>query len=357
MPTLLDIDLESMRISWRAPNNHGAPIGKYEVILADRQRVAKLKPLVNALNVCETEAEQKELIDKLLPKEHVIVMVEEFEAPEQPTHQFEELLGGLDYAVCLRAHNNQGWSDWSPALDTIRSPCAPPVESPSPWLLEATTHTLLVGFRIPYDNGDPITHTEIRFYRIAGPMERHMALGGKVTVSAQSSVQEKHEGSVLVSVPPDIERAEPEDYGGCGQGLLEGLAPGTEYDVEVRAINSHGGGEWSLSMRMVCSAGKPDRPSKMRHSSEEEVVDTHRADFRSRRRMEDSPVWSQELDDASPRGSPVPGASILEEQEDDASPRASPAGSIFVNRGSLMAQDEIISGVKVKKRISISGDA
>ncbi|CAJ1430208.1 unnamed protein product, partial [Effrenium voratum] len=96
----------------------------------------------------------------------------------------------------------------------------------------ATKDTLRVGFSVPYDNGDRITQAEVCWFRISGPMERHIALGGKVTAPTSASSKEDEEGYVTVDVPDTVERAKPEEYGGSWEALLTGLAPGTEYEVQ-----------------------------------------------------------------------------------------------------------------------------
>ena len=70
------------------------------------------------------------------------------------------------------------------------------------------------------------------------------------------------EGGVFVDIPDTVERALPEDYGGSWEGLLTGLAPGTEYEVQVSCINSHGNGSYSIGMRMVSAPGIPDVPGR-----------------------------------------------------------------------------------------------
>lgn len=349
MPRLVDIDMEMMRITWTPPNNHGAAITKYEVFLADQERVPLVKKLVDNLNEAASDEDRTVLIEALPPKEHCTVMVEEFAVPDAPEHMFEGLLGGLDYAVALRAFNAEGWSDWSEPLDTIRSPTSHPVESPAPWLLEATQNTLRTGFSIPYDNGAAIHSVEIGWVRIAGPMERHLALGGKVTTSVTSTDAEAKEGSVTVQLPPGkLAKAKPDGVGGSWEGLIEGLAPGTEYDVQVCAINEHGPGDFSIPLRMTCAPGMPDRPGRIRHAVDQQVNgNENNQPSRSAKKKEQSisdqsasPVASdtEELDHAQP-----PATSSLS--------KAVQGGAIFFRRTGKVQKEEVISmGATTKKK-------
>lgn len=274
-PILEHIDMEQLVFRWPLPDSHGCPIDKYEVFLADQGQVAKVPQLVEDLNKCETEEEQKALLEALPVKELHDIKVEELTNRKEPDHIFEGLLGGLPYAVSVRAHNLEGWSDWSEALDDIVSPSAAPEEAPAPWMLEATKDSLHVGFSLPYDNGDRITKAEVCWFRISGPMERHIALGGKVTVPGYGQNKEEEEGGTMVDVPATVERALPEQYGGSHEAWLTGLQPGTEYEVQVSCINSHGNGSYSIGMIMVCAAGIPDMPGRIRHADAEAEAEDH----------------------------------------------------------------------------------
>jgi len=346
MPRLVDIDMEQMRITWTPPNSHGSAITKYELFLADQDRVPLVKKLVDELNEAATDEEQAALIDALGAKDHCAVMVEEFAIPDAPDHMFEGLLGGLDYAVALRAYNAEGWSDWSEPLDTIRSPASIPVESPAPWLLEATQNTLTVGFSIPYDNGDPIHSVEIGWERIAGPMQRHVALGGKVTTSVTSNDAEVKEGSVKVHLPKGkLEKAPPEGVGGSWEGLIEGLAPGTEYDVQVCAINDHGPGDFSIPLRMTCSPGIPDRPGQIRHAVDGQV--NGRPEIESTKKLDAS------ISDGSPPVSDTEELDTARQKPRTSIAKAVQGGALFFRRTGALKKDEVVSvGASQKKKQS-----
>eukprot|EP00931_Biecheleriopsis_adriatica_P100570 TRINITY_DN75855_c0_g1_i1.p1 TRINITY_DN75855_c0_g1~~TRINITY_DN75855_c0_g1_i1.p1 ORF type:complete len:2288 (+),score=377.63 TRINITY_DN75855_c0_g1_i1:75-6866(+) len=344
-PKLLDIDMESMRVMWFAPNNHGAEIDKYEIFLADQERVPFVQKLVADMNLAEVEEDRLQLLENLPPKDDHTLMVEEFENTSQPEHIFEGLLGGLDYAVAVRAHNREGWSDWSLPNDTIRSPTAAPVESPAPWILEASQTTLKVGFSIPYDNGDPITSAKVSWFRICGPMERHLALGGKATDT--KGQEEAHEGFTVVSFwPGQLARAPPEGIGGSSEALLEGLAPGTEYDVQVCAINSHGPGMESVAMRFLSAPGRPDRPSRMRHCADNDAGRSLMEPAQSSARSAASGAPKEHFEEDVPLDAEAEMEEAMKkvadgrDQEEEAS--SSRGGAIFFKRTAMMAQDQVV---------------
>jgi len=343
-PKLVDIDMESLRITWTPPDDHGAPILKYDLILVEQGQVAKMRKLIEDLNSTEQENDRMALIEALPPKEYVSCTIEEFEALDAPDFYFEDLLGGIDYAIAVRAHNMEGPSDWSDPLDDVRSPTAAPVECPAPWLLEVTKESLKIGLRIPYDNGDSITAAEVFWERVSGPMERHVALGGKVT--SEVATDEAKEGKVWVDIPaPGLERAPPNAFGGSTEAFVSGLKPGTEYDLQVRAFNSHGPGPFSVSMRMVCSAGKPDPPGRMRHltpGAPAEAPEPQPPPCEVDRYLNDVPEHAE-------------GESAERVSADQAaSASAIDSGAVFFRRTLMLKEDEAISvsPQKVKKQSS-----
>merc|ERR1740121_1200453 len=97
----------------------------------------------------------------------------------------------------------------------------------------------------------------------------HLAMGGKLAYGSER--QHRADGAATLQVPVreagGPEPATPYRAGGCGQECFQGLEPGTEYDVQVRAANSHGYGPPSSVVRMVCAAGRPDVPVRMRHAN------------------------------------------------------------------------------------------
>merc|ERR1719188_1293957 len=178
---------------------------------------------------------------------------------------FTDLLGGVEYAVSVRVHNCEGCSDWSAVLyEGLRAPSTTPAQCPALSLLEATPSTLRCEFRLPWDNGERICAMEVQWKRVVGPVDRHLALGGTLQVNREQ--KKETEGKVEVDIPaPGLLRARPYGYGGTGEALIEGLEPGTEYELQVRAKNSHGYGQLSHGVRMLCLPGRPDAPAKMRH--------------------------------------------------------------------------------------------
>lgn len=318
MPKLLNITTDSMHIQWNRPNDHGAAIEQYDVILADAERSEEITELLLRINAMDEDdmTGRDRLLDTLPPKARARMKAACLSEPTSRTtskssastftaagnramrklkraakkqrgiqaqlaalgyetqaeafdadlfeHVFDELLGGIYYSCAVRAYNCIGWSDWSVPLTPVMSPSAEPVQCPPPVLVEATATSLLVEWRLPYGNGEPVTHMELHWKRVVGPVERHLALGGALAKERPKAL----EGDVPCSLPsPPPEPARPEGLGGAGQNTIYGLEAGTEYDVQVRAANEHGFGLHSIPVRMVCAPGRPDAPGRLRHGN------------------------------------------------------------------------------------------
>jgi len=196
-----------------------------------------------------------------------VIPIEEYDDPNLLTHSFSGLLGGLDFAVTVRCRNGEGQSGWAEPLATVRTPAAVPFQCPPPQVLEAKPTAFLIEFSLPFNNGDTINAVELEWIRVTGPMDRHLAIGGRRAPGTERLPGSR--GVVISHLPLEggPAPAPPYGIGGSAQAWLTDLEAGTEYDVQVRARNSMGFGASSARVRMVCSAGKPDVPVRMRHSN------------------------------------------------------------------------------------------
>ena len=128
------------------------------------------------------------------------------------------LTNGTAYQVQARAGNNSGdgpWSATSTATAGVPTTPAAPTLAPG-------NGSISVSWTAPADNGSAITGYEVR-YRAAGT----------TTVLTATST-------------------------GTSVTLSAGITNGTEYEVQVRAKNTHGSGLWSPSGKVVAGA-----PAKM----------------------------------------------------------------------------------------------
>ena len=137
------------------------------------------------------------------------------------------LTNGTTYRVQVRATNSAGTSDWS--LPASGVPLAQRPSAPAAPLLTAGTDFVEVSWTAPEANGSPITDYDVRY------------CAGDASCTAW------------------------QDAGVSGTGLtttLTGLTNGSEYQVQVRATNSAGIGDWSPSSSVVTrTPAAPDAPA------------------------------------------------------------------------------------------------
>lgn len=270
----------ALEVSWTPPADHGEPVKEYEVAMAgwDPGCAARLEGLLGP----HTEAKEEEL------EKYVGSLPEGFEidspapwvvrldadgclraAPGEeerlPSHRFELAeLGACDFAVTVRAWNLLGWSDWSPVLDGARTLGAVPNRCPEVLVLDVTPDSFRCSTMLPWSNGERVERVEFDWIYMVGPMDRHVAMGGTVHAGSVRP-QSQRQGAVTLELGPDGPTAAPQrGLGGEVEVAIDGLEPGSEYDVRARAANCLGSGEWSFATRVVTAAGRPDKPGAIK---------------------------------------------------------------------------------------------
>ena len=132
------------------------------------------------------------------------------------------LTNGTEYLVQVRAANTLGDGPWSPSATVIAG--APPApEAPT---LASGNAQLAVSWTAPAHNGSAITDYDVQYKATTANTWTSHAFTGSETSTTISS----------------------------------GIANGTEYEVQVRATNGNGTGEWSPSATL--KAGLPAAPGK-----------------------------------------------------------------------------------------------
>ena len=134
------------------------------------------------------------------------------------SHTITGLIGGVKYEFQLRAHNTSGAGIWSEAEaeePTVAEPSAPSIDD-----ITRGDRTLAVAWTAPTDTGGgTVTAYDVR----------HIETSADETVDANWTVRDNAWRS------------------GALNYVIRNLTNGTEYDVQVRAVNSAGDGEWSAT--------------------------------------------------------------------------------------------------------------
>ena len=134
------------------------------------------------------------------------------------SHTITGLIGGVKYEIQLRAQNTSGAGIWSQAQaeePTVAEPPAPSIED-----VTRGDRTLAVAWTAPADNGGGrITAYDVRFIETSADE----------TVDANWTVRDNAWRSGTLNY------------------VIRNLTNATEYDVQVRAVNSAGNGDWSVT--------------------------------------------------------------------------------------------------------------
>ena len=132
------------------------------------------------------------------------------------------LRNGRTYELRARAENARGWGAWSPASGTPGTPMRPVVAAPAPG-----HRTLAVAWGLPSsDNGSSVSGYDVRYRAGASGAWESWAH----TTSARTA-------------------------------SITGLTDGTEYEVQVRAVNARGAGFWSPGVKGTPAPQAPDAPA------------------------------------------------------------------------------------------------
>ena len=136
--------------------------------------------------------------------------------PSNRSHAITGLRGGVKYEIQLRAHNDSGHGPWSQA--EADEPTTVPPPAPAITSVTRGDRTLAVVWMAPSDNGGGV----ITAYDV-----RYIETSEDETVESNWTVRDNAWRS------------------GDLRYTITNLTNATEYDVQVRAVNSAGDGEWS----------------------------------------------------------------------------------------------------------------
>ena len=136
--------------------------------------------------------------------------------PSNRSHTITGLVGGVKYEIQVRAHNDSGHGPWSIGEGEEPTTIAP--SPPSITSITRSDRTLAVVWTAPADTGGGV----ITAYDV-----RYIETSEDETVESNWTVRDNAWRS------------------GDLRYVISNLTNATEYDVQVRAVNSNGDGEWS----------------------------------------------------------------------------------------------------------------
>ncbi|KAJ5066784.1 fibronectin type iii domain-containing 3ba-related [Anaeramoeba ignava] len=137
------------------------------------------------------------------------------------TYTFSNLNPGNRYVFRVRAHNKQGFGEWSKSLNVSTNTSEPdPIPNLSPRHVAA--NQIEMTWEKPEDNGSNITLYELE---ISSPLQKD----------------------------PEIQKTTRKRF------RIPNLRPNTFYDIRVRAQSDHGPSEWSEVVTVKTKKSKPEK--------------------------------------------------------------------------------------------------
>ena len=183
-----------LRVDWRTPSGNGSALAGYDV------------------RHCTTDCESGD--------DNAWTITPVNSTVGDPRLSLLELTNGTTYYIQVRARNAHGSSEWSPRVTatpgTPRAPSAP--------TLTAGDHKIVVDWSPPGDNGSAISDYDVR----------HCSSGCG-------------NAGNWTSLPDTTDSTD-------RQVAIGGLEIGAGYQVQVRAQNSFGAGQWSASSTLTLAA-------------------------------------------------------------------------------------------------------
>ena len=210
---------ESLDVSWAAPAANGATISDYDV----QHRVCTATPVT-----CATNPAWGSWTDR----------TGETASDTATSVTLSGLTNGTAYQVQVRAANSVGDSGWSVSGQGSPAPQKP--DAPAAPTVTVKNESLDVSWSAPSANGAAISDYSVQ----------HRAC---------TAVDKTCESSPAWGAWTDRSGETSSDTG--TSVTLSGLTNGTAYQVQVRATNSVGGGDWSPSAEATPTAQKPDAPA------------------------------------------------------------------------------------------------
>ncbi len=149
------------------------------------------------------------------------------------SHVITELTNGLSYAVQVRAVNAQGTGGWSASSTASPTATLTVPDAPTAPALEAGTGQIIATWTAPDNGGSLITGYELRYRTDAEPWTIISYGIACARSEGQTEVCQFAFSSYSSYSPPYT--------------IHSITADGANYQLQVRAINAQGAGEWSAS--------------------------------------------------------------------------------------------------------------
>jgi hypothetical protein len=277
--TCIDTTPVSLDMTWEVPEEHGAPVTRYELAVSQKAPLLHwmfytsrlLSRCIDASRLCGQIDDDSE-IGTQTHDSHQLGNIN-FDStcmfvisPKNLAFSVEGLAPGKEYYTIIRAKNKAGSGNWSSPIGPLRTKSAVPAHTEMLEPVIVHHHMVTLAFALPYDNGEPIERCIIKAKWLFGPTSSEEVYFDDQTNKhlLHPHLMEREE----VFDPYSCELMEFEDGQHGGQlkmrtYSLTGLLAGTDYQIKWCAKNKLGGGMFSKSIVVTTEANVPDIPKNV----------------------------------------------------------------------------------------------
>jgi hypothetical protein len=311
--TLVDKTPVSLDMTWEVPEEHGAPVTRYELVVSQKNNLLQwmyftsrmLSKCIDASRLCGQMDDEDE-IGTQTHTSHELGHID-FDgacqfiiSPSTLAFSIEGLAPGKTYYTIIRAKNKAGSGNWTAPLGPMRTRSAVPAHTDPLMPVMVHHHMCTFAFLLPYDNGEPIERCTVKARWLCGPTSHkevyHDEESGSKKMHAHLLEREEsfnpYEQEVMEFEDDELEegglhmrttvghsehglhalKEEVPTHGkkGGDNGVvrfrtyaLTGLLAGTDYQIKWCCVNKLGGGMYSKSIVITTEANVPDVPANV----------------------------------------------------------------------------------------------
>eukprot|EP00746_Dinoflagellata_sp_MGD_P009124 gnl/MRDRNA2_/MRDRNA2_118438_c0_seq1.p1 gnl/MRDRNA2_/MRDRNA2_118438_c0~~gnl/MRDRNA2_/MRDRNA2_118438_c0_seq1.p1 ORF type:complete len:1905 (-),score=330.47 gnl/MRDRNA2_/MRDRNA2_118438_c0_seq1:117-5831(-) len=275
----------SLDMTWEVPEEHGAPVTRYELVVSQRRQLLNwmyfasklLSKCIDASRLCGVMDDDEEIgtqthTSQELGQINFDGACQFIISPSTLTFSIEGLAPGKTYHTIIRAKNKAGSGNWTSPVGPMRTRSAVPAHTDPLMPVMVHHHMCTFAFGLPYDNGEPIERCIIKARWLCGPtshkevyhdestdtkkLHPHLLEREETFNPDECEVMEFEE----LEVDEDDEKA---PVVRLRTYPLEGLLAGTDYQVKWCCVNKLGGGMYSKSIVITTEANVPDVPANV----------------------------------------------------------------------------------------------
>jgi hypothetical protein len=272
-------------ITWQAPNDHGCPINRFDIMFSSKRTQVMWCRLACGLLGNTTDVDKLFGVDKMkeFPPNSMkgldsMCMLDCDECVYSPletritSFEFKTLVPGRNYYFMVRAVSDAGKAEWSWITEAMRTPSLVPRFCDELVVEETGLCNAVLSLQLPYDNGSPVTDAVLVVKRQFGPISEWEA-----SPDEPDGIRGNHRKRQYDFDPrehpwaADVASKATDSLPGEARYRVEldDLLPGTGYEVWWKVKNAIGDSEWSDGAKFCTLCGIPDPPDMILHGGDD----------------------------------------------------------------------------------------